>query len=67
VTGHVVCDPVPTGLAYGPGDKLYVSTRPGGVPGEGRAYFLAARTGAIRNVIRGLNSPMGVAVEPPAR
>jgi hypothetical protein len=42
---HVGCDPVPTGLAYGPGNKLYVSTLSGEAPRQGRVYVLNARTG----------------------
>ncbi len=30
---HIGCDPVPTGLAYGPHDRLYVSTLSGEAPG----------------------------------
>lgn len=59
---HVGCDSVPTGLAYGPDRKLYVSTESGGAAGEGRVYVLAARTGEVLDVISGLNSPTGVAV-----
>lgn len=61
---HVGCDPVPTGLAYGPGNTLYVSTLSGGVPGEGRVYVLDARTGEVRDVIGGFSGPTGVAVAP---
>lgn len=61
---HVGCDSVPTGLAYGPGNTLYVATLSGGVPGEGLVYVLDARTGAVRDVIGGFNDPTGVAVAP---
>lgn len=59
---HTGCDPVPTGLAYGPDNTLYVSTLSGEAPGEGRVYVLDADTGEVRDVISGLDSPTGVAV-----
>ena len=59
----VGCDPVPTGLAYGRGNTLYVSTLSAEVPGEGRIYVLNARTGKVKDVIGGLNGPTGVAVD----
>jgi len=34
------CDPVPTGLAYGPGGLLYVSTLGAEAPGAGKVYVL---------------------------
>ncbi len=61
---HEGCDPVPTGLAYGPGNRLYVSTLSGDVPGEGRVYVLDAGTGAVLDVISGFNAPTGVVVAP---
>lgn len=61
---HPGCDSVPTGLAYGPNQTLYVSTLSGDVPGEGRVYVLKASTGEVLRVIRGLNGPTGVAVAP---
>lgn len=61
---HVGCDSVPTGLAYGPGNTLYVSTYSGGLPGEGRVYVLDARTAAVRQVITGFDGPTGIAVAP---
>lgn len=61
---HTGCDPVPTGLAYGPHNTLYVSTLSGEAPGEGRVYILNAKTGAVLDVISGLDSPTGVAVSP---
>jgi hypothetical protein len=39
------CDPVPTGLAYGPGGRLYVSTLSGEAPRQGRVYVLDGQTG----------------------
>lgn len=61
---HVGCDPVPTGLAYGPGNTLYVSTLSGEAPGEGRVYVLNARTGEVLDVVGGFSGPTGVAVAP---
>ena len=58
------CDPVPTGLAYGPRGKLYVSTLGGEAPGAGRVYVLNPWNGKVLKVYRGLNSPTGVAVSP---
>jgi hypothetical protein len=58
------CDPVPTGLAWGPGNKLYVSTLGAEAPGAGKVYVLNARTGAVLDVIEDLDSPTGVAVDP---
>jgi len=57
------CDPVPTGLAYGPRNTLYVSTLSSEVPGEGRVYVLDATTGKVKRVISGLDAPTGVAVD----
>lgn len=56
------CDAVPTGLAYGPRNTLYVSALTGEAPGEGRVYVLNARTGKVKKVISGFTSPTGVAV-----
>ena len=58
------CDPVPTGLAYGPHGKLYVSTLGAEAPGAGRVYVLNPWNGKVLKVYRGLNSPTGVAVSP---
>lgn len=62
-TGTVGCDSVPTGLAYGPGNTLYVSALTAEVPGEGRVYVLNAKTGKLKRVITGFTSPTGVAVK----
>ena len=59
---HTGCDPVPTGLAYGPRGTIYVSTLTAEVPGEGRVYVLDARSGKVRRVISGFDGPTGVAV-----
>jgi hypothetical protein len=58
------CDPVPTGLAYGPRGRLYVSTLSGEAPRQGRVYVLNSRTGRVVDVIRGFTAPTGVAVGP---
>ena len=60
----VGCDAVPTGLAYGPGNTLYVSALTSEVPGEGRVYVVDARTGKLRKTISGFSGPTGVAVDP---
>jgi hypothetical protein len=60
---HPGCDQVPTGLAYGPRNTLYVTTENSLVPGEGRVYVLDARTAAIKDVLTGFTSPTGVAVD----
>jgi hypothetical protein len=56
------CDPVPTGLAYGPHNTLYVSALTSLVPGEGRVYVINARTGKLLRTIKGFSAPTGVAV-----
>lgn len=61
---HVGCDPVPTGIAYGPHNTLYVSTLSALAPGQGRVYVLDADTGRVLRVIGGLDAPTGVAVAP---
>ncbi len=61
---HPGCDSVPTGLAYGPHNTLYVSALTADVPGEGRVYVLDARTGKQKRVIKGFTAPTGVAVDP---
>lgn len=59
----VGCDAVPTGLAYGPNNSLYVSALTAEVPGEGRVYVLNAKTGKLKRVIKGFSGPTGVAVK----
>ncbi|MEO5833783.1 MAG: ScyD/ScyE family protein [Nakamurella sp.] len=57
------CDPVPTGLAYGGHDELYVSALASLVPGAGKVFvFDQKHDGPIR-VIDGLTSPTGVEVD----
>lgn len=59
---HTGCDPVPTGLAWGPDGDLYVSTLSGEVPGQGRVYVLDPRSGKVLDRIDGFSGPTGVAV-----
>ena len=59
----VGCDSVPTGLAYGPNNSLYVSALTAEAPGEGRVYVLNAKTGKLKRVISGFSGPTGVAVK----
>ncbi|GAA3530268.1 hypothetical protein AFL01nite_00140 [Aeromicrobium flavum] len=59
---HTGCDAVPTGLAYGPRNTIYVSALTGEAPGEGRVYVLDARTAKVRKVISGFTAPTGIAV-----
>ncbi len=59
----VGCDPVPTGLAYGPDGLLYVSALTAEVPGQGRVYKVNPRTGRLVATIGGFTSPTGVAVD----
>lgn len=57
------CDPVPTGLAYGPHSQLYVSGLSSETPGEGRVYVLD-KNGKLLKTLTGFSSPTGVAVAP---
>ena len=59
---HTGCDPVPTGLAYGPDGYLYISGLSSLVPGEGRVYVVNVHTGALVRTITGLNPATGVTV-----
>ncbi|MEZ0164867.1 ScyD/ScyE family protein [Kineococcus sp. LSe6-4] len=56
------CDPVPTGLAWGPQGHLFVSTLSGEAPGEGRVYELDPCDGTVLGVTSGFTAPTGVAV-----
>lgn len=62
-TSTVGCDAVPTGLAYGPGNTLYLSALTAFAPGEGRVYVLNANTGKLLRTIKGFSAPTGVAVD----
>jgi hypothetical protein len=55
------CDPVPTGLAYGPHGLLYISALASEVKGQGRVYVVNRRGHLVRT-IRGFTAPTGVAV-----
>jgi len=57
------CDPVPTGLAYGPGGLLYVSGLSSEAEGEGRVYVVD-KNGKLVKTLTGFTSPTGVAVAP---
>lgn len=57
------CDPVPTGLAYGPRGELYVSALAAEAPGQGRVFVLDSRTGKVLRTLTGFDSPTGVAVD----
>ncbi|RZS89519.1 hypothetical protein EV189_1286 [Motilibacter rhizosphaerae] len=60
---HVGCDPVPTGLTYGPDGALYVSALGGEV--EGAVFKLDAMTGALLQTWTGFGEGLtGVAVGP---
>lgn len=56
------CDPVPTGLAYGPHGLLYISALASEVPGQGRVYVVD-RCGHLVRTITGFTAPTGVAVD----
>lgn len=56
------CDPVPTGLAYGPDGLLYISALTSEVPNEGRVYVVN-RHGRLVRTITGFSAPTGVAVD----
>ena len=58
---HVGCDPVPTGLAWGPDGTLYVSALGGEV--EGAIFQLDGKTGAVLRTWTGFGEGLtGVAV-----
>jgi hypothetical protein len=59
--GTVGCDPVPTGVARGPGGRIYVSTLGAEVAGAARIYVLD-RNGEVEDVIDDLTSLAGLAV-----
>ena len=57
------CDPVPTGIAYGPDGNLYISGLSGLIPGEARVYVVN-RDGKLLKTHVGLSNAAGVAVGP---
>ena len=57
------CDPVPTGIAYGPDGNIYISGLSGLVPGEARVYVVN-RDGKLLKTHVGLSNAAGVAVGP---
>jgi hypothetical protein len=59
--GTVGCDPVPTGVTYARG-SVWVLTLGAFAPGGGRIYKLNPRNGHVQRVIKGLNAPVGLAV-----
>lgn len=66
---HAGCDPVPTGLAYGPRNRVYVATLGAEAPGAGTVYVVDGRgceedkTDCVKRTIEGFNSPTGIAVD----
>jgi hypothetical protein len=61
--GTFGCDAVPTGLALGPHNTLYVSALTSEIPGEGRVYVVDATTGHLQRTLTGFSAPTGVAVD----
>lgn len=61
--GEFGCDAVPTGMAYGYDNDLYVSALSGFAPGEGRVYVYDKWSRTLIDEISGLNAPTGVAVD----
>jgi hypothetical protein len=55
------CDPVPTGLAYGPGGLLYISALTSEVAGQGRVYVVD-KSAKLVKTLTGFSGPTGVAV-----
>ena len=62
--GTTGCDPVPTGITFGPDGFLYVATLGAEVPNAARIYKVHPRTGKVRRTIGGLTGLTGVAVDP---
>ena len=58
----VGCDPVPTGLAWGPDGNLYVSTLGSEAPGAARVHVLDPHDGSVVEVLDGFTGAVGVAV-----
>jgi hypothetical protein len=59
------CDPVATGMANGPLNTVLLATLSGEAQGEGRVYVLDGRgpQAKVLKVIKGFNSPTGVAFD----
>jgi hypothetical protein len=57
------CDPVPTGIAYGPDGNLYISGLSGLAPGEARVYVVN-KNGKLLRTLTGFSNAVGVAVGP---
>jgi hypothetical protein len=55
------CDPVPTGIAYGPDGNIYISALTAEAPGQGRVYVVN-RKGKLLDTLTGFSGPTGVAV-----
>jgi hypothetical protein len=56
------CDPVPTGLAYGPDGNLYISGLSALAPGEARVYVVNKNGKLLRTIADDLSNAVGVAV-----
>lgn len=61
---HPGCDPVPTGLARGPGDTVYVSLLGAEAPNAAKVVELSLSTGALIRTWGHMTSVDGVAVSP---
>lgn len=57
------CDPVPTGIAYGPDGNLYISGLSGLAPDEARVYVVD-KNGKLLKTLTGFSNAAGVAVGP---
>ena len=57
------CDPVPTGIAYGPDGNIYISGLSGLTPDEARVYVVN-RNGKLLRTLTGFSNAAGVAVGP---
>jgi hypothetical protein len=61
---HPGCDPVPTGMALGPDNTLYVSLLAAEAPNAARVVELDLQTGQVLHTFRHMSSVTGVAVSP---
>ena len=55
------CDPVPTGIAYGPDGNIYISGLSGFAPDQARVYVVN-RNGKLLRTLTGFSNAVGVAV-----